>query len=126
MSRKAKRTETPLFGWLTGRGNGRTDSGKQIPYIRVSAELLQEPAFNALTSNARRCYLGMACEARDNGFTGFTFPRKTAEKYGVLHPSLCIQELCRAGFVKVLADNHHNRKANRYVFSNEWKQNPPP
>ena len=116
MSRKRK--VIPLNFWETALEGGQSEKG----YCRLSASLLQSPAFKSLTSNERCVYIDMVSVAA--GKEVFSFPQAVYEHYGLTKITVirAIKELQAAGFIKIRENNRFQRKPNVYQFTKDWKQ----
>lgn len=116
MSRKRK--VIPLRFWETALEGEQSEKG----YIRLSASLLQHPAFKSLTSNEQRVYIAMVSVAA--GKEVFEFPQAVYEKHGLTKITVirAIKKLQAAGFIKILKNNRFQRKPNIYQFTKDWKQ----
>lgn len=122
MSARKKKVDPPF--WLTGKLGGKSPTGQPLPFVQLYADLMQAPAFTALSAGARFCYLSMALEAKGNRC--FEFPRKTAERYGIPGRTLVrnVQELENAGFLHCRS-GRTTRTASEYEFSLNWKLKQP-
>ena len=71
------------------------------PWVKLDATLLQDPTFQALTPMTRLVYLSMCLEMGPRAGEWFTFPAKTAEKYGFQDKTLrrAVKELVQSRFI---------------------------
>lgn len=122
MSRRKKRYDLPF--WVTGPSHGKNSKGSLLPFVQLSADLLQAPAFCTLSPCTRLCYIAMCCEAK--GRPDFKFPRAAAERYGISPRSLlrCVDELIAAGFIHCKSAGRITRTPNEYAFTFDWKCRP--
>lgn len=115
MSRKRK--VIPLRFWETALEGEQSEKG----YCRLSASLLQHPAFKSLTGTERFVYIAMVSVAA--GKDKFLFPQAVYEQYGLTKITVirASKKLQAAGFIKI--ENHRfQRKPNVYQFTKDWKQ----
>ena len=119
MSRTRKRSDLPF--WTTGPQGGKTPAGQRLPFIQVSADLLQAPAFQKLPHATRLVYLSMCIEA--HGQRDFEFSLSTARRYGFESSTLrrAVNELVAARFICCTENGRFTRNANRYAFLFDWK-----
>ena len=116
---RRKKADPPF--WITGRQNGKTEGNKVLPFVLLYADLLQDPAFTALPEASKLCYVAMSLECR--GKMEFSFPRKTAERYGISRRTLirCVDSLVSAGFIRIKSPGRVTRTESIYEFSPAWK-----
>lgn len=119
MSRTRKRVDPPF--WTTGPQGGKTPAGQRLPFVQLSVDLLQAPAFLKLSHATRWVYLAMTIEAR--GQRDFEFSLSTARRYGIESSTLrrAVKELVAAHFIGYTENGRFVRAANRYIFLFEWK-----
>ena len=84
--------------------------------------MLLDKRYQELSGGAKHTYSSMLAEAR--GGRDFTFPRATAEKYGIAPSTLVrhVQELQDAGFIELTSSGKTTREPNFYRFSLAWKE----
>ena len=119
MSRTRKRVDPPF--WTTGPQGGKTPAGQRLPFVQLSADLMQAPAFLKLSHATRWVYLAMIVEAR--GHRDFEFSLSTARRYGIESSTLrrTVNELVAARFICCTENGRFTRNANRYAFLFDWK-----
>lgn len=118
-SRRRKPRDPPY--WLTGPKGGKSENGKQLPFVAIYADLLQSEKFQELAPGEQMLYITMSLEAK--GQESFEFSRATAEHYGISNAALrrCVPKLVEAGFISVVENNRTRRKPNVYRFEMGWK-----
>lgn len=115
-----KKPRDPPY-WLTGPKGGKSENGKQVPFVSLYADLLQSTAFQELYPVERLVYITMGLEAK--GLKEFSFTESTAKQYGFSGMTLrrCVAKLIEAGFISVVENNRTRRKPNIYRFEMDWK-----
>ena len=114
----ARKKYTDFKAWETAK----KEKGPERQFSRISATLLQHPAFTALKPGARLVYLTMVMAAA--GKREFNFPRASyTGLYGLSHNIVCnaIPDLVKAGFIQVKRSGKNTRTPNIYRFVSTWK-----
>ena len=111
-----RRSKPAIVQWLSARSDNR-----ESRFIQVGNSLVLSHEFQDLGIGTRYLYLCMAMES--GGKRDFTFPQKTAEKYGIKPSSLWrhIKELEAGKFIKVYSGKP-TREPNKYEFCPQWKR----
>ena len=115
----ARKKYSDFKPWETAK----KEKGPEKQFSRISATLLQHPAFTALKPGVRLVYLTMVMAAA--GKREFNFPRASyTGLYGLSHNIVCkaIPELVKGGFIQVKQSGQNTRTPNIYEFVNTWKE----
>lgn len=95
---------------------------RALMITRMYKSILKSAKFHRLTYGARLLYISMLSEGDTHA--KFTFPRKTAERYGISPRTLVrgVQELVDAGFL-ICRSGRSTRTESEYEFSKKWNAN---
>lgn len=120
MSRKKSIKYTPFKLWESSSPNGY-----ERRYIRLSNTQMVSKAMKSLSPSAFRVYVNMRLESA--GKMEFQFPFHKYRSY-MSRPTFikAVKELEEKGFIETIEHNANLRKANKYRFSDAWKQYIPP
>lgn len=120
MARPKSAKKCAIPSWLSARPDC-----KEGRFIQVGNSLFLDKRFQSLPQGAQNLYLCMSLES--GGRSEFTFPKKTATKYGIPESSCrrYINALIKGGFVEVTLNGKITREENRYKFSMKWKSTKP-
>ena len=118
MGRKKSAVNCILPFWASAKQDCR--DGR---FIQVGNSLYLSKQFQALKPSAQILYHYMMMES--GGRAEFTFPKKTATKYGLNYATVLkdIKELIAHGFIEKTCCGRFTRTPNEYKFSNLWKYN---
>lgn len=116
----ARSKKTPFSPWQTCK----TD-GIEQRYIRLGNSQMLHKAMKSLSPIAFKVYTYMLQES--GGEKEFEYPRVKFEsivsKQGFQSAK---KELIEKGFIAEKENNAHRRKANKYIFTEDWKRYEPP
>jgi hypothetical protein len=91
------------------------------PFVYITKEMLNSPAFISLTNAARVTYLLLQAQISKTDQSKVKFPYTQAEKYMDRHTfTRAIKQLTNKGFIRQSQEGGLYRKTNAYEFLTEW------
>lgn len=92
------------------------------PFVYLTKEMLQSPAFKKLTNSARVTYLLLQSQNKSANQAKVIFSYKQAAEYMDRHTfSKAIKQLSNYGFIEISQFGGLYRRTNEYKFVEAWR-----